>query len=127
MLQLSGPATILKTRNTKLDAVFKPTVVGFILGLLFLYLFLMGLPKPGALDIPSVLQKCFACLYFPAFYLQSARFGFYPLSGDGDTSLFCYIVLQWSLLGLLTGLCWLYFGQMQKRPAASSPVAHLCR
>ncbi|SRR5260221_7786263 len=108
----------MKARSTKLDAIFKPTVVGFTLGLLFLYLFLMRLPKPGALNIPGVLQKCFACLYFPAFYLQSGRFGFYPLYDDGDTALFCYIVLQWTLLGLLVGLCWLYFGRTQKRTAA---------
>jgi hypothetical protein len=103
---------------TKVDAIFKPSVVGFILGLVFLQLFLMGLPKPDALTIPTVVQKFFACLYFPAFYLQSGRFGFYPLAGDGDASLPWYIVSQWTLLGLLAGLSWLYFGRKQKSTAA---------
>jgi uncharacterized membrane protein YccC len=97
-------------KNSSTSRFFLPTVVGFMLGLLFLYLFL--------LPMPDVFEKSFGWLYFPAFFLCFACFGHYPHPGDKDTALFCFIVLQWLLLGLLIGICWFYFGRTQNKPSA---------
>jgi hypothetical protein len=73
-------------KNSSTSRFFLPTVVGFMLGLLFLYLFL--------LPMPDVFEKSFGWLYFPAFFLCFACFGHYLILATRIQ--LCFVLLCFS-------------------------------
>jgi hypothetical protein len=85
-------------RKAALFRFLLPAAIGLLVGLFFI------LPFP----LPDWFQEMDAWLNMPAFVLfwGFAFFGLHGLIGVD-----CMIVLEWLLVGLFVGTCWLYFGR----------------
>jgi hypothetical protein len=85
-------------RKSALFQFLLPAAIGLLIGLFFLISF----------PLPDQFQETVAWLNTPAFFLF---WGFALVGLHGELGLDCMIVLQWLLIGLFVGTCWLYLGK----------------